>query len=245
MVWLQREHGNPRLGLPLLSLLLVLPLVLFVAMFHLFNSLKPVDRGGASTWVSQVGLPADTVQQIASAKLLGVSLSMSFTSDDDLLSFIGADGTNVKIAAITLGLLLGTVTFLPLKKTIARTGPVDPQRAMANKILLYGWPTIKVAFGFLFPVGVLLYCLTADVWIIGRRSFVARATSPPSAAAVQHASVPGAVAVSKPQVGVKPAYRTPYERGRYARSRARRHFWRRQPRAGGRGRRWSPRRRPR
>lgn len=173
---LQKEHGNPLLGC--LPILLQIPL--FIALFHVFSHLAPMNEGpgGTLVWRPRVGLSAEQVEQIATAKLWGISLSTEFTSNDDFLSFLGANGTNVKIAAVVLILLMGTTTFLTQRQIMARTGPVDPQQAMIQKVLLYGSPIMLAVFGFQFPIAVLLYWLTTNLWSMGQQFFVIKKMPP-------------------------------------------------------------------
>ncbi|SBW29182.1 YidC/Oxa1 family membrane protein insertase [Candidatus Protofrankia californiensis] len=172
---LQKEHGNPLLGC--LPILLQIPL--FISLFHVFSHLRPVDRpGGVLEWAPRVGLTAQQVQQIAEAKLLGVSLSTSFTSSSNFLEFVQANGTNVKIFAVALIVLMGTTTFLTQRQIMARTGPVDPQQAIVQKVLLYGSPLMLAVFGFQFPIAVLLYWLTTNLWSMGQQFFVIKKMPP-------------------------------------------------------------------
>ncbi len=132
-------------------------------------------------WAPRVGLSAQQVQQIAEAKLLGVSLSTSFTSSSNFLEFVQANGTNVKIFAVALIVLMGTTTFLTQRQIMARTGPVDPQQAIVQKVLLYGSPLMLAVFGFQFPIAVLLYWLTTNLWSMGQQFFVIKKMPPPPA----------------------------------------------------------------
>ncbi|WP_250279873.1 membrane protein insertase YidC [Frankia sp. Cppng1_Ct_nod] len=185
---LQREHGNPLLG----CLPIVLQIPLFIALFHVFSHLQPVLRpNGVLEWAPRVGLSADQVEQIARAKLLGVSLSTSFTSSSSLLDFVHANGTNVKIFAVVLILLMGATTFLTQKQIMSRTGPTDPQQAMVQKVLLYGSPVMLAVFGFRFPIAVLLYWLTTNLWSMGQQFFVIK-KMPPVLPAGANGRVPGA-----------------------------------------------------
>jgi YidC/Oxa1 family membrane protein insertase len=171
---LQKEHGNPLLGC--LPILLQIPL--FISLFHVFSSLKPVTVNGALVWRPRVGLSAHTVQQIAEAKLFGVSLSTSFTSHSNFIHFIGADSTNVKIFAVVLIVLMGATTFTTQRQIMSRTGPVDPQQAMVQKVLLYGSPVTLAVFGFRFPIAVLVYWLTTNLWSMGQQFFVIKRMPP-------------------------------------------------------------------
>ncbi len=185
---LQKEHGNPLLG----CLPIVLQIPLFIALFHVFSHLQPVDRpGGVLEWAPRVGLSADQVQQIAEAKLLGVSLSTSFTSSSSFLEFVHANGTNVKIFAVVLIVLMGMTTFLTQKQIMARTGTTDAQQVMVQRVLLYGSPIMLAVFGFRFPIAVLLYWLTTNLWSMGQQFFVIK-RMPPVLAQTANGRVPGA-----------------------------------------------------
>ena len=203
MMALQKEHGNPLLGC--LPILLQIPL--FIALFSVFNKLKPMEIDGVLQWRPRVGLSADQIEQIAEAKIFGISLSTAFTSPQDFLNFIVADGLHVKIAAVVLILLMGATTFFTQRQIMARTGPVDPQQAMIQKVMLYGSPIALAVFGFNFPIAVLLYWLTTNLWSMGQQFFVIKKMPPlqPLGKKSPGARPDGeAVAVSKPKVGVKP-----------------------------------------
>ncbi|WP_018504096.1 membrane protein insertase YidC [Parafrankia discariae] len=204
---LQKEHGNPLLGC--LPILLQIPL--FISLFHVFTHLAPMNEGpgGSLVWRPRVGLSADQVEQIASAKLWGISLSNSFGSSQDLLDFLGANGTHAKILAVVLIVLMGATTFFTQRQIMARTGPVDPQQAMVQKILLYGSPLMLAIFGFRFPIAVLLYWLTTNLWSMGQQFFVIK-KMPPIKPLAANGKVPGArtapsdgAAVSRPSPGAR------------------------------------------
>lgn len=204
---LQKEHGNPLLGC--LPILLQIPL--FISLFHVFTHLAPMNEGpgGSLVWRPRVGLSADQVEQIASAKLWGISLSNSFGSSQESLDFLGANGTHAKILAVVLIVLMGATTFFTQRQIMARTGPVDPQQAMVQKILLYGSPLMLAIFGFRFPIAVLLYWLTTNLWSMGQQFFVIK-KMPPLKPLGAGGKVPGArtappdgAAVSRPAPGAR------------------------------------------
>ncbi|CAJ65504.1 MULTISPECIES: membrane protein insertase YidC [Frankia] len=173
---LQKEHGNPLLGC--LPILLQIPL--FISLFHVFTHLAPMNEGpnGALVWRPRVGLSADQVEQIASAKVFGISLASEFGSDSDFVHFLGVNSTHVKILAVVLIVLMGLTTFMTQRQIMARTGPVDPQQAIVQKVLLYGSPLMLAIFGFRFPIAVLLYWLTTNLWSMGQQFFVIKRMPP-------------------------------------------------------------------
>jgi YidC/Oxa1 family membrane protein insertase len=164
------------------------------------------------------------VQSIAEAKLWGVSLSTAFTSKSSIVSFLSADSAHIRIFAVVLIVLMGATTFFTQKQIIGRAGSVDPQQAMIQKVMLYGSPLTLAVFGFRFPIAVLLYWLTTNLWSMGQQFFVIR-RMPPVQPLGPNGKIPGArpgasggagskstartpagrVAVSKPAPGVKPS----------------------------------------
>ncbi|MDT3444140.1 MULTISPECIES: membrane protein insertase YidC [unclassified Pseudofrankia] len=213
MMELQKEHGNPLLG----CLPIFLQIPLFLALFHVFTHLSPMNEGdgGALIWRPRVGLSADQVEQIASAKVFGISLATSFTSKQSLLDFLHANGTNVKIVAVVLIVLMGATTFFTQRQIMSRTGPVDPQQAMVQKVLLYGSPVMLAIFGFRFPIAVLIYWLTTNLWSMAQQFYVIKRMPPmtPDASGRQPGARPATAAAaagdrpapSRPAPGAKPA----------------------------------------
>ncbi|WP_163549389.1 membrane protein insertase YidC [Candidatus Frankia nodulisporulans] len=199
---LQREHGNPLLG----CLPVVLQIPLFISLFHVFTHLAPVN----GQWRPRVGLSADQVEQIASAKIGGISLASSFNSDSKLVDLLHINTTNVRVLAVILIVLMGLTTYMTQRQIMARNGPVDPQQALVQKVLLYGSPIMLAVFGFRFPIAVLLYWLTTNLWSMGQQFFVIKKMPPikPLSASGRPAgarpSTDGtAVAAARPAPGVR------------------------------------------
>jgi YidC/Oxa1 family membrane protein insertase len=202
---LQKEHGNPMLG----CLTVFLQIPLFIALFHVFNSLKPSLVNGHYTYRPHVGLTASQVQQITEAKLWGVSLSTAFTSKSSIVHFLGADSAHIRIFAVVMIVLMSTTTFFTQKQIMGRAGKVDPQQEMIQKIMLFGSPVMLAIFGFRFPIAVLLYWLTTNIWSMGQQFFVIRRMPPvpgltPSGK-IAGSRPDGPVEVARPAPGQRPA----------------------------------------
>ena len=74
---------------------------------------------------------------------------------------------------------MGATTFLTQKQMMARNGAAtDPQQAQVQKIMLYVLPFSFAIFGFSFPIGVLLYWLTTNVWSMGQQRYVIKRMPP-------------------------------------------------------------------
>src|SRR5688500_6692157 len=61
---------------------------------------------------------------------------------------------------------------------MARSGPVEGQAATVQKLLLYGMPLSLFVTGFFFPIGVLLYWTTNNLWTLGQQFFILRKLPP-------------------------------------------------------------------
>jgi len=171
---LYKDHGtNPISGC--LPLLLQLPV--FFALFTVMNNFKPKGDG---TFAAKFGLSSELIEQGANAKVFGAPIAAAFNSKASLLADLGnSSSTTVKIVAAIMVVTMGATTFLTQKQMMARSGPLtDPQQAQIQKIMLYVLPLSFAVFGFSFPVGVLLYWLTTNVWSMGQQHYVIKRMPP-------------------------------------------------------------------
>jgi YidC/Oxa1 family membrane protein insertase len=74
---------------------------------------------------------------------------------------------------------MGASTFWTQRQLMARAGTTDPQQVMVQKLLLYVLPLSFAVSGVFFPIGVLLYWLTTNVWSMGQQAYVIKRMPPP------------------------------------------------------------------
>jgi YidC/Oxa1 family membrane protein insertase len=74
--------------------------------------------------------------------------------------------------------LMGLSTFYTQRQMIARSGTTDPQQVMVQKLLLYVLPLSFAVSGAIFPIGVLLYWLTTNLWSMGQQAYVIKRMPP-------------------------------------------------------------------
>jgi len=171
---LYKDHGtNPISGC--MPMLLQLPV--FFALFTVMNHFKPNKAGD---FTAKFGLSAELIEQGANAKVFGAPIAAAFNSKASLLSELGGDATTVKVVAAVMVVVMGLTTFLTQKQMMARTAGqnVDPQMQQVQKIMLYVLPFSFAIFGFSFPVGVLLYWLTTNLWSMGQQQWVIKRMPP-------------------------------------------------------------------
>lgn len=161
---LYKEHGaNPLTGC--LPLLLQMPV--FFALFRVLSSLA------ADAKHSVYGMPADLVRSAAQAKVFGAPIGAAFDWSNARVHALGASPTTVKVVAAIMVVLMGATTFWTQRQLMARTAANGgTQMASQQKILLYVLPFVFFITGFRFPIGVLLYWLTTNVWSMAQQHFV-------------------------------------------------------------------------
>jgi YidC/Oxa1 family membrane protein insertase len=192
MMALQKERGvNPLAGcLPLLPQIPV-----FISLFHVLRRLAP-GKEGLYSWSDQL------TEQAAVAKLFGAPISSSFNMQEPKRSLIleatNATQANIRIVCAVLIVVMCCTTFFTQKQIQKRSGPVEGQAAMVQKLLLYGMPVSLLVSGFFFPIGVLIYWLTNNLWTLGQQFYILKKLPPPgSPAALAKA------AADKPVIDVK------------------------------------------
>ncbi|MBK5308150.1 MAG: membrane protein insertase YidC [Frankiaceae bacterium] len=162
------NNANPISGC--MPLLLQLPV--FFALFSVINEFRP----GKS---AKFGLSAEQLAEGGRAKVFGAPIAASFTSGQDLLTKLDGNITTVRVVAALMIVLMGATTFWTQRQMMARAGTVvDKQQQQIQKFMLYVLPLSFAVFGVNFPVGVLLYWLTTNVWSMGQQAWVIKRMPP-------------------------------------------------------------------
>ena len=137
-----------------------LQMPIFLALFRLLNSASNDEARGVLT--------PDHVDQLSNATIFGAKISDTFT---------GADNLNVQILAGFLVLAMTATTFLTQRQLMAKNMPADAMTgpyAQQQKMLLYVLPVVFAVGGIAFPIGVLLYWTTSNLWTMGQQFYVIR-----------------------------------------------------------------------
>jgi len=209
MMALWKEAGtNPFAG----CLPIVVQIPVFFALFRVLNSLHP-NKG--CTNVHAVNcfsshfdgiLTAHLTQQASLAKVFGVPIGASFSSSKHALDLLSASATSTKLLSAILIVIMGATTFITQRQLMARNkasgGPSMPGN---QQTLLYILPLVFAVFGLKFPIGVLLYWLTTNLWSMGQQYVVIkRMDNPPALPATGATAAP-----SGPPPGARPVRPAP------------------------------------
>ncbi len=164
----KENNANPISG----CLPLILQLPVFFALFSVIREFKP----GAQ---ARFGLSETDLIEGGKAKVFGAPLSSAFTSSSDFVRGLGGDLTTVKVVAVVMLVTMGATTYWTQRQMMARATVTDPTQQSVQKIMLYVLPLSFAVFGFNFPIGVLLYWLTTNIWSMGQQHFVIARMPPP------------------------------------------------------------------
>jgi YidC/Oxa1 family membrane protein insertase len=164
----KENNANPISGC--LPLLLQLPVffALFTVIRH-FSTTATEDR---------FGLSVQQLREGAAAQVFGAPISAQFNNAASVVADLDADLTTVRIVAALMVVGMGATTFWTQRQMIARSGTTDPQQVMVQKLLLYVLPLSFAVSGAFFPIGVLLYWLTTNVWSMGQQAWVIKRMPP-------------------------------------------------------------------
>ena len=142
-----------------LPILLQMPI--FFALFRLLDQAAKGNERGVLTHEQAV--------QFGRAELFGVPLSDTFLKADGDVGVMGLAA--VLVIAMTL------TTFLTQRQLMSKNMPADALSgpyAQQQKMLLYVLPVVFAVGGIAFPIGVLLYWTTSNLWTMGQQFYVIR-----------------------------------------------------------------------
>jgi YidC/Oxa1 family membrane protein insertase len=143
-----------------------LPLILQMPIFFaLFRLLDQAAKHGKAHGV----LDKAQAENFAHAHLFGGQLSSTFLHDGGSIT--------VKIIAACLVLAMTATTFMTQRQLMSKNMPADAMSgpyAQQQKMLLYVLPLVFGVGGIAFPIGVLLYWTTSNLWTMSQQFYVIR-----------------------------------------------------------------------
>ena len=180
MMALQQEEGfNPLTG----CLPLVLQIPVFLGLFHVLRhlsnsaSLCPPHGPGTSSNLKLYTFTTSETCSAATAKIFNAPLAASFHDSSDLIRTLGGDPTSTRITIAILLVISAAATFgTQLLVRSSQTTVPEGTAATMQRLMLYVIPVGVLASGLLFnfPLGVLLYWFTSNIWTLGQQAYIIR-----------------------------------------------------------------------
>ncbi|MDP9821315.1 membrane protein insertase YidC [Nocardioides massiliensis] len=153
-----------------LPILLQMPI--FLALFRLLNE---AANGRPKGILSQ-----EQATQFGEATLFGGRIADTF---------LRADGdVTVMLLAAVLVVAMTATTFLTQRQLMSKNMPADAMTgpyAQQQKMLLYILPLVFAVGGVAFPIGVLLYWTTSNLWTMAQQFYVIRRNPAPGTPAAK------------------------------------------------------------
>ncbi|MDL9936617.1 membrane protein insertase YidC [Gordonia sp. ABSL1-1] len=186
---LQKEHSfNPLLGC--LPMLLQIPV--FIGLFHVLRSFNRMGHGLGKQGMSaeetrstgNYFFSTEQVQNFLDARLFGVPLSSFITEpQNEWVAYVktmnpaAIDFTRMNIVYVVVPMMIiaSIATHMNSRASVARQTAAsleNPQTRMMNMLALYIFPLGILVTGPFFPVAILLYWMSNNIWTYGQQHLV-------------------------------------------------------------------------
>lgn len=141
------------------------------ALFRVLHGVSTDDARGAFDG------RAELFESFQNAQIFGAPLSSSF---------LDSETAQVKVIAVILVVLMVATTYITQRQIMRKNMPpesLEGPYAQQQKILLYILPLVFAFSGTFFPLGVVIYWLTSNLWTMGQQLYVIRRMPAPGSPA--------------------------------------------------------------
>ncbi|WP_112466326.1 membrane protein insertase YidC [Streptomyces triticisoli] len=163
MMKLYKESGTNPLSscLPILA-----QSPFFFALYHVLNGIASGKT---------IGVIND--QLLASAQkahIFGAPLAAKFMDSSSKVEALNASLTDVRVVTAVMIILMSASQFYTQRQLMTKNvdTTVKTPFMQQQKMLMYVFPVMFAVFGINFPVGVLVYWLTTNIWTMGQQMYV-------------------------------------------------------------------------
>jgi YidC/Oxa1 family membrane protein insertase len=189
------EKANPLMG----CLPMFLQIPVFLGLFHVLRRLNPDNQQ-----TTLYGWTEAQFTDATHATLFTAPIASKFGSSAAEIAALEANSTTVKIIAGVLVLIMMATTYATSRQMILKTGwAEDPQQKMIQRLMLYGIPLSLLVSGALFPIGVIIYWVTNNLFTLAQQQWVLRKFPPPPMAGGKTGSA------ARPSAGAKSGANAP------------------------------------
>ncbi len=175
MMKLYRETGTNPLS-SCLPILVQSPF--FMALFGVLHNIAD----GKAVGVIHNGPLLDSARD---AHIFGAPLSAKFLDSASKITLLHASVTDVRIVTVLMIVLMSASQFYTQRQLMTKNVDMTVKTPFMQqqKMLMYVFPIMFAVFGINFPVGVLVYWLTTNVWTMGQQMVVIRRNPTPGSLA--------------------------------------------------------------
>ena len=149
----------------------------FFALYHVLNGIATGDTIGV--------INESLLASARKAHIFGAPLAAKFTDSSSTVEALGATLTDVRVVTAIMIVLMSASQFYTQRQLMTKNvdTTVKTPFMQQQKMLMYVFPVMFAVFGINFPVGVLVYWLTTNVWTMGQQMYVIRNNPTPGSKA--------------------------------------------------------------
>ncbi|OEV10481.1 membrane protein insertase YidC [Streptomyces nanshensis] len=149
----------------------------FIALFQVLNHIANNRPVGVLT--------AEQVDSARNASVFGAPIAAKFMDSADKVAELGAALTDVRVVTVIMIVLMSASQFYTQRQLMTKNVDLTVKTPFMQqqKMLMYVFPLMFAVFGINFPVGVLIYWLTTNVWTLGQQMFVIKRNPTPGSLA--------------------------------------------------------------
>ncbi|KAA0933614.1 MULTISPECIES: membrane protein insertase YidC [Streptomyces] len=149
----------------------------FFALYHVLNSIASNDTIGV--------INNRLLESAQKAHIFGAPLAAKFTDSESKVQALGSSITDVRVVTAIMIVLMSFSQFYTQRQLMTKNvdTTVKTPFMQQQKMLMYVFPVMFAVFGINFPVGVLVYWLTTNVWTMGQQMYVIRNNPTPGSKA--------------------------------------------------------------
>ena len=142
---------------------LILQMPIFFALFRVIDQAAKNGAEGARGF-----LTGDDARSLSEAKFLGAKIADTFINSAEV---------ETKVITFILVIVMCATQFTTQRQLMSKNMPADAMSgpyARQQKMLLYVLPVVFAVGGVAFPLGVLFYWTTSNLWTMAQQFYVIR-----------------------------------------------------------------------
>lgn len=137
--------------------------------FALYHVLSAIANGKTIGVINQ-----SLLESARQAHIFGAPLAAKFTDSQEKVAALGASLTDVRVVTAVMIIMMSLSQFYTQRQLMQKNVDLSVKTPFMQqqKMLMYVFPLIFAFMGINFPVGVLVYWLTTNVWTMGQQMYV-------------------------------------------------------------------------
>lgn len=149
----------------------------FIALFQVLNKIAQNKTVGV--------LNAEQVESARNAQIFNAPIAAKFMDGAEKVGELHASLADVRVVTVIMIISMSLSQFYTQRQMMTKNVDLTVKTPFMQqqKILLYVFPVMFAVFGINFPVGVLVYWLTTNLWTLGQQMYVLKRNPTPGSIA--------------------------------------------------------------